>query len=154
MQIVRGTLSEYAEELRPMFARHFEEVGMAGSRGLELDVNEHHYEAVEKSGNYLALALKTDEGKLVGYLSIFVYGHPHHQNTNFACVDCFLIEKGYRHLSGFKSIIKMFKMAEEILMKEFNTYYFQFAFSTNNPLDSLAKRMPRSTASALPPITT
>lgn len=141
MQIVRGTLAEYAEELRPMFKRHWDEIGMAGSHGLELNVNEEHYAFLEKHKMYLAIALKTDEGKLIGYLSIFIYGHPHHQNTNFAAVDCFMIDKGYRNLNGFKSIIKMFKMAEEILINEFGVSYFQFAFSVNNPLNSLAQRL-------------
>lgn len=141
MIIERGTLKQYAEELRPMFQEHWDEIGMAGSHDLKLDICEEHYERVEQSGRYLAIALKTDEGKLIGYLSIFVYGHPHHQNTNFAVVDCFMIKKGYRNLNGFKSILKMFKLAEELLVKEFNVEYFQFCYSVNNPLKVLADRM-------------
>jgi len=141
LKIERGTLEQYKEALRPMFKEHWDEIGMVGSQDLELDVNEEHYKFLDKNKMYLALALKTEEDKLIGYLSIFVHSHIHHQNVNFATVDCFLIKREYRNLNGFVSIIKMFKQAEKILKDEFSVKYFHFACSVNNPLEGLAKRL-------------
>lgn len=132
---------EYGDEIKAMFHRHWDEVGMKGAPDLALDINEAYYHALEQTDTHLTYVLKTDEGKLAGYLSIFLYGHPHHSNINFAAVDCFIVDKPYRNTSGFKTIIKMFRLAEKELKEKFNCQYFQFAFSCNNPLASLAKRL-------------
>lgn len=142
MQVFRGTLKEYREELFPLFKKHWEEVGLAGSgKELELNVNEEWYTRLENNHQFLGIGLKNDEGKLVGYISFFVYMHYHHSDTAFATTDCFMIEKEYRNTSAYRSILKMFELAEKILRLEFGVKYMQFGFSKNNPLDFLAKRM-------------
>lgn len=142
MQVFRGTLKDYRDELFPLFQRHWDEVGLAGSgKELRLNVNEEWYRRLEDNHQFLGIGLKTDEGKLVGYLSIFVYMHYHHSDTVFATTDCFMIDKEYRTISAFRSILKMFELAEKILKLEFGVKYMQFGFSANNPLKILAERM-------------
>lgn len=142
MVVVRGTLEEYKEQLRPLFQRHWDEVGLAGADNtLKLNVNEDYYALLERNRQYLGIALKTDEGEVVGYLSMMIYRHYHHQDTTFATTDCFMIDRPYRGINGFKSILKMFELAEKILTQEFGVQYLQLGFSANNPLDVLAKRM-------------
>lgn len=141
MKVFRGTLEEYREELIPLFKKHWEEIGMVGSEGLSLNINEDYYKALNACGQYLAIGLRNDDDKLIGYLSLMVYNHPHHEGTNFALTDCFIVDKDYRGLSVFKSIIKMFKLAEKILIQEFNVTHMQFVCSVGKDLTPLAKRM-------------
>ncbi len=141
MIIERGTVDQYMEELKPLQEEHWEEIGLAGSDGLKLDIDYDYYRLLEKQRHYLGLVLKTDEGTLVGYLSIIIYKNYHHKEVLFASTDCFLVKKEYRGSSAFSSIVKMFKMAEKMLKVEFNVDYLQFGFSANNPLEVLAKRL-------------
>ncbi len=140
--VERGTWHDNYEELRPMFFEHWNEVGMANESNLRLDINEAGYAALEVANMFLGIALKESKSmKIVGYLSILIFKHLHHRSTTFAGTDCFIVHKDYRGVGVFKGILKMFKLAEKILIEEYGVTYLQFFSNSNKPVVALAKRM-------------
>lgn len=142
MQIVRDTFKDNYKNLQSLFEKHWEEIGMVGSNGkLELNLNVNYYLDLEAKGQLLCMGLKNDEGRYVGYLDYIIYDHYHHTGSAFAYTDAFIIDKEYRTLNGFKTVLKMFKDAEKILKEEFNVGHIQMVFSVGNDLSRLAQRL-------------
>ena len=141
MYIDRGTFKEHFSTLLPLFEQHWKEIGMVGSNGLELKVDSDVYLKLEEQGLWLGMGIRQDDGEIIAYLSIFIYGHHHHKGVNFAMTDCFFMNPRYRSFASFKAVLKLFKEAEKVLKSEFNVSYIQLTCSISNKLGFLAESL-------------
>lgn len=132
MRIFQGSFKDYREKLIPMFHEHWDEIGMSGTEGLELDPNYSYYSYLESFGRLVGVGIETDDGELVGYIVFILFEHPHHRYVRFAMTDCFLIKKEYR-VKARRNIIRMFRFAEKIL-KGKNISYIQLLYDHKNNL--------------------
>jgi len=95
--------SEIAEELLPLFVRHWREVADDQSR-VPLDVDVRKMLQFERLG-VLAIVAARDEGKLVGYVVILMGPHLHHASTQWAQFDGFWLDPAYRKgAAGFRML--------------------------------------------------
>lgn len=140
MKIVRGSYQTHKEKLLPMLKQHWDEIGLVGTEGLTLKVNEDIYNQAEYCNNYLGLGIEED-GEFIGYFSFFMFMHPHHCDHKFAQTDCFFVRPDKRSFTTGKQVIKLFKVAESILKEEYGCSYIFLTVSVKNKLEALAKHL-------------
>lgn len=95
--------SACAEELLPLFVKHWREVGANQDR-VPLDVDVRRLLAYEQMGMLGVVAARHD-GKLVGYVVILMGPHLHHASTQWAQFDGFWLEPAFRKgTAGFRML--------------------------------------------------
>lgn len=141
MKIIRGDFTSNKDRMLHLFKNHWEEIGMYGSDHLDLDVNVEYYESLDKQKRFLGIGLENDTNSMIGYMSISIYGHPHHKSVIFAYVDCLYIKPEYRDSHTWIWMKRMFEFAEKILKEEYNVTYIQSSSSVKKDLTKLMERM-------------
>lgn len=88
-----------AAELVPMFAKHFDEVGLY--KDIALDPDWDFYFQAQTANKLRIYTARDEQGKLIGYSVYFVGTHPHHRFSPQARHDLFFIPKENRGF-GFR----------------------------------------------------
>ena len=95
--------SDVAEEILPLFVKHWREVGTEQDR-IPLDVDVRRLLQDERNG-HLGVVAARHEGKLVGYVVILMGQHPHHASTRWAQFDGFWLDPAFRKgLAGYRML--------------------------------------------------
>lgn len=95
--------SVIAEELLPLFVKHWREVGTEQDR-IPLDVDVRRLLNDERNGR-LGVVAARHEGKLVGYVVVIMGPHPHHASTQWAQFDGFWLDPEFRKgLAGYRML--------------------------------------------------
>jgi hypothetical protein len=137
MSIVRGYYKDFKHILKEHIQGNYDECDVIG---IPLNVDEELYAQLENKGMVLGYALH-DKNKFIGFVSIFIYDHPHHKDVKFAHTDCFYILPKYRSLKNISLFKKCFKHIESILYTEYDVKCLSFVSSARKDLTILAKRM-------------
>lgn len=106
----RELFSRIAQELLPLLRRHSREVALYQNR-IELEPNWDFYHAIERTGNFICLTVRSN-GVLVGYVLNIVGPHHHHCSSIWSNNDVFWLDPAYR--SGMIGV-RMFKEMDQIL---------------------------------------
>jgi GNAT superfamily N-acetyltransferase len=130
--------SAIAEELLPLFVKHWREVGTEQDR-IPLDVDVRRLLNDERNGR-LGVVAARHEGKLVGYVVILMGPHPHHASTHWAQFDGFWLDPAFRRgLAGYRMLRGAVAAARKKGAKVLTTTVPQHF--ENGRLDALFKRM-------------
>jgi hypothetical protein len=138
MKIIQKKYSETKDILFELFSNQVSEMKEYGPINLNLDINHSFYIDMEIQGSHVGFIIESDLGKPIGYLSIFINKHHHYNSTVFAITDCFFIDKKYRGIRSYRSLIDCFKTAESVLRNQYNVRYFYLGANINNSLKFLA----------------
>lgn len=138
LKIIRGTYSQYKNEIEILAKEHWEETGLPGSPELQVELDSNLFKVLEDNNLYLGLGLKYNN-ELIGYLSIIVFDNHQHKGVRFASTDGFFIDRKYRGLNTFRKLIDLFKEAEYILKNEFKVQYFSLNANSKKDLKFLAQ---------------
>jgi GNAT superfamily N-acetyltransferase len=128
LQQVEGELSE-------LLKRDWKEV-QHNSDTEELDIDWDFYKLLEERKALLIFTCR-DEGKLVGYFSVFISPNLHSKGKVLLSNDAIFLDKPYR--KGFAGI-KLIKFAEECLRQD-GYDNLQITTTELNPIDSLMLRL-------------
>ena len=95
--------SEIAEELLPLFVKHWREVA-PDQETVPLDVDVRRMVQDERNGR-LGVVAARHEGKLVGYVVILMGPHLHHASTQWAHFDGFWLDPAFRKgVAGYRML--------------------------------------------------
>lgn len=94
MRFQEETLYEAIDEVRPLLAAHWRELGL--DRHGALDPDWARYAALEQSGAFAGFSARDDAGRLVGYSAFFVQPDLHRQGLSVAQSDALFLRPDCR----------------------------------------------------------
>ena len=126
---------DIVDELKGIVQSQWDELG-ENQEEIELDVDYDYYTQVDAQHQLVMLTAR-DEGLIVGYSVLILYGHQHHKDKAFAYNDLIWVIKPYRNgRVGYRLI----KLAETILQDygiRYVTYNFKNRFNFGHGIERM-----------------
>lgn len=128
-------LDTVEKDIKPLIQDHWEEVGFE-KECIKTNPDWEAYYALEKAGVLKVFTVR-DDGKFLGYMTVFVKTHLHHKAVLCATVDSLFLEKKNR--KGYVGI-KLIQFVEKCL-KEDGVVVFVASCFPQKPLEKILKRL-------------
>ena len=138
--IEQGLYSENRHLVKDMLSRHWDEVGMPGAEGLELDMDDAAYVTAELYGNHLGFLVKK-EGLPIGYFSVIIFKHQQHKDVLYAQNDGLFIDKNHRGFSTYKVVKTLIEEVQKLVKNEHGVSYFVLSENASHSLKFLAEQL-------------
>lgn len=104
--------TDVIDEMRPLFAGHFRELGV-NQHQLDAVADEARYAELERLGILFLLTVRF-EGALVGYFVGFIMPHLHYLGAGlWAMTDMYYVQPGFRSGAGLKLFRAFKQLARE-----------------------------------------
>lgn len=136
--IEQAKYKDHKDELKQMCKGHWDEVGMPGADGLELNIDDWFYYVSGETGGHIGFTIRY-KGLLIGYFSVMIHDHQQHKGIKFASNDGLFIIKKYRGYRTYKVVKRLIQEAMDILKKDHGVQYFNLSENSNHSLEFLAK---------------
>lgn len=94
VEIAIEDFCESGDELYPLFQSHYDEI-THHKEAKELAPDWDLYRAMEEQGKVLTVVAR-DQGHVIGYMTTFLYRHPHYRYCIVATNDLFYVAPDYR----------------------------------------------------------